>query len=118
MSRWERMARTESEMSDEMGSTDAIVDRLDELILLIRAAFDEQIRDYRDALLADPLTEVILDLLGGETVASGEIQRAAAAAAGVSERTVQRALVRLVERRVIRVNGKGSATTYRSAGIL
>ena len=101
-----------------MDNTDAVVDRLDQLILLFRVAFAEQINAFGEDLRADPVTGVILDQISGGAAASGEIKRTAAKVAGVSEKTVQRALARLVERGVVRADGKGTATTYRSTGVL
>ena len=101
-----------------MDNADAVVDRLDQLVLLLRVAFGDRIDAVREELREEPATKAILDLLDSELVASSEVKRAAAEAANVSERTVQRALTRLVERGVIQAHGKGSATAYRSTGIL
>ena len=101
-----------------MENTDAVVDRLDQLILLLRVAFGEQINTVREELRAEPATKAILDLVASEPIASAEIKRAAKETANVSERTVQRALVRLVERGVVQAHGKGSATAYSSTGII
>lgn len=105
-------------MVSNMDNTDAIVDRLDQLILLFRVAFGERIDAVRKELRADPAMEAILDLLDSEPVASAEVKLAAKEAASVSERTVQRALTRLVERGVVQAHGKGPATAYSSTGII
>lgn len=101
-----------------MDNIHAVVERLDQLVLLFRVAFSDRIDAVRKELRAEPAMEAILDLLDSEPVASAEVKLAAKESADVSERTVQRALTRLVERGVIRAHGKGSATAYSSTGII
>ena len=99
-------------------NSDAVVDRLDQLILLMRVVFHERISAFWEELRTDAVTAAILDLLGGDPVAAGEVKRTIAMTAGVSEKTVQRALVRLVDRGVVRAHGRGTATTYSLVGML
>ena len=101
-----------------MEHTDAVLDRLDQLVLLFRVAFGEKLEAVRAELRAEPATKAILDLLGTEPVASSELKQEAMTTASVSERTVQRALMMLVERGIVQVHGKGSATAYSSTGII
>lgn len=102
----------------QMHELDEVIDRLDQLILLFRAAFDEEIGAYRDQLRSDPVVDAILDWLGSDPIASGDLKRAVAKSADVSEKTVQRALLMLADRGVIRAHGQGPSTTYRSVGVL
>ena len=105
-------------METDVDHADAVLDRLDQLILLLRVAFSGKIDAVREELRAEPVMAAILGLLDSTPVAASEVKRAAAQAANVSERTVQRALVGLVERGVVQAHGKGSATAYRTTGII
>jgi len=98
---------------------DLVVERLDLLISTFKLAFSHEIEAARDRTRRDPLSAAILDATADDTIRSGELQRAVAAAvAGARPRTVRRRIQELVSLGALRVTGAGPTTAYRSTGLI
>jgi len=72
----------------------------------------ERPREDRDVATLGPRAEALLVALGSRWLSSGELAREI----GVSSRTVNRELGRLLRHGLVRVHGKARARVYRSAG--
>lgn len=101
-----------------MGDEHEVIERLDRLTTLLRIGFAEEIGRLRDEVLADPVATAILESVKDEWVNSGDLQRSVGRSAKVSARTVLRSLASLTERGLLRAQGSGRSTSYRSAGVL
>ena len=101
-------------MSDDNG----IIERLDQLIALLRIGFAESLDRAREEVTADPVASTILEATKDGWVNSGNLQRSVSQAATVSGRTVLRSMAGLTDRGLLRVRGSGRATSYRSSDVL
>ena len=101
-----------------MPSDDEVLERLDRLIALLAIAFDDQLKKVRQEIAADKVAKTILEAVKDQWVASGDLQRTVSKSAAVSEKTVQRALTSLADRGLLRTQGSGRTTSYRSSGLI
>ena len=101
-----------------MTDDDAVLERLDLMVATLKLAFSDEIAAKRDQVRSEPVSAAILDEATEKLVTSGELKTKVAAATNVNARTVQRRLQDLVALGALRQNGAGTATAYRSTGLL
>lgn len=101
-----------------MTGDDAIIERLDLMVATLKLAYSTEIAEVRARLRADPAIAAILDATAEAAVKSGELQSGVAGGSGVNARTVRRRLQELVEIGALRQVGSGTATAYRSTGLI
>lgn len=101
-----------------MSDDSEIVERLDQLITLVRIAFAESLDRVREEVRTDSVASTILEATKDGWVNSGNLQRSVSRAASVSGRTVLRSLTALTDRGLLRVRGSGRSTSYRASGVL
>jgi len=95
----------------------AVLERLDLLLGVVQLAYAEQISAARAKLRSDPVVAAILDS-SEDWVKTGDLVTQVVAASGASKRTVQRRVSELLTSRALAVQGAGSATSYRSTGLI
>lgn len=100
-------------MNDE-----AVADRLDEVIGLLRLIATPELDRLRLAMEDKPVhLRVLAETRGGWT-RSGEVKKRVAKGEGVSEKSAQRACLDLVEQGLLDQRGDGPSREYRSKGWL
>ena len=94
-----------------------IVERLDMLIALVRLSHGPRIDEALTTIRSDPVASGVLEALRGAPLPAGVLKSTVARVVKVSEKTVQRSVVELVDRGLVRASGVGPARTYESAGV-
>ncbi len=97
--------------------TDALADRLDRIIAILRVAHADKIDALRGTVREHPVDAAILDATQDWT-AGGDLRRSAAKKSGQSERNVTNRIAALIGLGALEKRGDGRATTYRSTGLL
>jgi Fic family protein len=101
-----------------MTNDDPIIERLDLMVATLKLAYSREIATERERVRADAASAAILDATAEESVKSGDLQKRVVASTGVKARTVQRRLQELTAMGALRQVGSGSATAYRSTGLI
>jgi hypothetical protein len=96
----------------------ALADRLDLMVAILQLAFHQEIEEASSAIRADRLNHAILEATADDFVSSGDLQRRLSQDLGLTERTIRARLAQLEARRLVRRQGEGRSTTYRSAGLV
>lgn len=104
--------------SPSTSQRDELVERLDQLIALVKIGFSNELQRAQEDLKGDPVGSAIIRSLEDGPMASGDLKEAVSRSAKVSNRTVQRSLGALARRGLVRVEGSGPSTTYQLTGIL
>ena len=97
---------------------DAVIERLDLMISMMKLAYGREIEQARERIRSDPALSAILDATAEDSVKSGELQKSVAALTGINARTVRRRLQELVALGALRQAGSGPNTGYRSTGLI
>jgi DNA-binding HxlR family transcriptional regulator len=95
-----------------------VVELLENVVSLLKIGFASQIRNVRETIAGDTVSNAILEELEGGWRASGDLQRRVAAAMKVSKRTVRQRLGDLVALGAVRSRGKAAATEYSLSGLI
>lgn len=101
-----------------MGGHDDLIERLDQVIALLKLGFSGQLEALQAELREDPVALGILDSLRNGPMASGELKRSVSQSANVSEKTVQRSMSELVGRGLLLAKGGGRSITYQLSGVI
>lgn len=96
----------------------AVIQRLDTIIAILRFAHSDAIGRVRDETRKDAVNASILDLTANGFVPIGQLKKSAGKSSGQSERTVQRRIGELLDLGALEVDGGGKAAMYRSTGLL
>jgi hypothetical protein len=99
-------------------ATDALLERVDRLTVILELALSPQLAAARSALREDPVSAAIFDLLGSEWIASASLQKTVAARTARTTRTVRERLGELADRGLIETQGAGRSTEYRGRGVI
>jgi DNA-binding transcriptional regulator PaaX len=91
--------------------------KLDRITFLLNLAFREQIDAARKEVLADPVSAAVVEAMGDDWVAAGDLKRQVAATTGQSERTVSRRVSQLVAQGWVASSGSGANIRYRASGV-
>lgn len=100
-----------------MSSEDAIVDRLDTLIVIMRLAFADAITRAREILESDAAKVAILDCCSGGWTPSAVV-RGSTQKLGISESTLKIKISDLIASGLLERRGATKTVEYRSRGIL
>lgn len=98
-------------------NTEDVVQRLDRLIALTELAYATEISRARDEMRSDPVTAAILDSTE-DWSQSGPLKTKVSTATGSSEKTVQRRISELVEKRFLLVDGSGPSRRVKNASLI
>lgn len=95
----------------------AVIERLDLVVNIVRLAYAGDIAARRAVLEADAVAR---DVLAATTdyVRAGALQESVSKSAGVSTRTVARRVAELVQEGVLTQRGAGSSIEYKRSGLL
>jgi len=96
---------------------DSVEQKLDLLVSLLRIAYREPLKAERDAILAEPVSKVIL-AESTDWIEAGKLKTAVGKKSNVSIPTVSRRLAELVERGLITREGTGGKVRYRTTGLI
>jgi hypothetical protein len=96
----------------------ALLDRVDRLTLLLELALAPQLDARRSELRADPVDAAILDAATADWQPASRLQAAVAKATGKKKRAIQEHISDLLDRGVLRSQGGGPTTEYRSSGVI
>ena len=100
-----------------MSTTEDLIERLDRIAAILKLAFREEIDGARTAIRADTVSAEILELTSG-WVAAGQLKSSVISKTGQSKPTVERRIASLVEQGALERRGAGTATSYRSTGLV
>jgi len=98
-------------------NNDAVVERLDRILSILRVAHADKIDELRSTIRNHPVDAAILDRALDWTPA-GDLRKAVAKSAGQSERNVNNRIGDLIALGALEKQGAGRATAYRSTGLI
>lgn len=98
-------------------SDDAVLERLDRLIGIVRVAFAPAIDTARAAVRSDPVKSALLDATTDGWTSSAAT-RAAVAKLGISDSTFKSKISELIASGLVERRGATKTVEYRSRGIL
>lgn len=96
---------------------DLMIERLDKIVAILKLAHRDDIDDARTAIRADKVSAQILDMTA-DWVAAGKLKTDVISKAKQSQPTVERRIASLVEQGVLECRGAGTASSYRSTGLI
>lgn len=94
-----------------------VMQRLDKIIAILQIAHKDEIDRARQAITADKVDAAILKAANKEAPA-GKLIKAVAAKTKVTDRSVQIHIAELIERGLLEKSGGGTATTYKTTGLI
>jgi hypothetical protein len=98
---------------------DELLRRLDRIQTTLELAFKPQLDAAREQVRVDPVNAAILDATSEKTwTSSTVVQKAAAKASKVGERTIRTRLPELVDEHFLDVQGSERAREYRRTGLV
>jgi Fic family protein len=97
-------------------SDQALEDKLDMLISLLRIAHAEPLDSEREAVLSDPVSRAAL-AASEEPVEAGVLKKKVIAVTKSSTATVSRRLAELVEKGLLKRRGSGGQVSYQTTGL-
>lgn len=100
-----------------MPESNGVEARLDHVIALLELVFAENLERARTEIRADPVSASILDH-AEEWIGSGQLKSVVASATGSSEKTVQRRIAELIERRLLSEEGTSVSRRVKSSGLV
>lgn len=100
-----------------MSSEDAVIERLDRLITILRLAHRDGIERARVATRGDKVNAAILDATGKWVGAAG-LQSSVMRKTRASKRTVQLRIADLLAEGMLEKRGGSSTTEYKSSGLI
>jgi Fic family protein len=103
-------------MSDDSEILKEISNKLSQLIVLIKLSNSNLIKTVKDEIRKDSVAQAALDLADGFLTAS-QIKEKVALQTHVSEKTVERRLIELVEKGVLVASRKGKEIYYSNSGL-
>lgn len=101
-----------------MTADEAILQRLDLLVAVVKLAYAPQIAEVRQRVTEDAVAAHILEVTAEDWVKAGDLQAETAKACNVSKRTVRTKLQDLVALGALRQEGSARASQYRGTGLL
>jgi hypothetical protein len=99
-------------MTDE-----AVVERLDRMIAILRLAHGDSIARARTLIRSDKVNAAILDA-SAKWVGAAKLQTTVAAKTKASTRTIQERIADLVTQGVLEKRGAASTTEYKASGLI
>jgi hypothetical protein len=99
-------------------NSNALEDKLDLLIALLRVAHGAPLEERRAEVLSDPVSEAIMRAAARDWVDAGTLKTKAAKSGNASKPTAERRIAELVADGVLRRAGSGSHVRYRSSGLI
>jgi DNA-binding transcriptional ArsR family regulator len=100
-----------------MTANEEVLQKLDKIIAILQIAHKDEIDRARAEITADKVDAAILKAAAKETPA-GKLIKAVEAKAKVSDRSVQIHVAKLIERGLLEKTGSGTATTYKTTGLI
>jgi len=104
-------------MSDPYTTKD-VVERLDQLIAIMKLSNAEKLNQYKDDIEKDDVAKAILDLVSDEPLDYSTLAENVAKKTGKSERTAQRKIAELSDRKIVVKKREHGKTLYFNSGIL
>jgi hypothetical protein len=100
-----------------VATNEDLVERLDRIAAILRLANRAEIDGARTAIRSDKVNAEILDLTS-DWVAAGKLKSSVISKTKQSKPTVERRIASLVEQGALERRGAGSASSYRSTGLI
>jgi Fic family protein len=94
-----------------------VLQKLDKIIAILQIAHKDEIDRAREEITADTVDAAILKATIKGT-AAGNVVKAAASKAKVSDRAVQKHIAELIERGLLEKSGGGNTATYKATGLI
>jgi hypothetical protein len=102
----------------QVTTTDAIVERLERLTVLLELALRPQLEQARRQIRSDEVDAAIFDSADGAWTPAAKLQHEVAAATGKKERSIQGHVGDLVEKGFLLRRGGGKNVEYRSSEVI
>ena len=103
---------------DEEYSTKDIVERLDQLIAIMKLSNADKLDEFRKEISKDEVLSEILTLISDQPLDFSTILETVAQKTGKSNRTVQRGISELVEKKILYKKRVGIQSLYFNSGLL
>jgi hypothetical protein len=104
-------------MSDSYSTKD-IVERLDQLIAIMKLSNAEKLNQYKTEIEKDDISQAILDLVSDEPLDYSTLVEKAAEKTGKSERSARRRIADMSNKKILVKKREGGKTLYFNSGIL
>lgn len=95
-----------------------LVEEMRKINLILKIAFREELDEAFKDVKSDPVSKEILERLATREDTSTNLKREIAKKLGISEKTVERRLIELVERELLIQTPSGKTFTYKSLGLI
>jgi len=99
-------------------TTKDVVERLDQLIAIMKLANAKTLNEYKENISKDEVSQAILELLESGPLDYSTLYEKAAEKSGKSERTVQRRITELSDNKILSKKREGGNVLYQNSGIL
>lgn len=93
-----------------------LLDRLDRLIGLLELAYAPELANARAGIRSDTVVAAILDM-ADDWQGVGFLKSSVASSTNTSEKTVQRRISELVDRRLLKAEGQAASRRVRATGL-
>jgi hypothetical protein len=100
-----------------MATNEDVIERLDKLAAILKLAHRAEIDSARTAIRSDKVNAEILDMTS-DWVGAGPLKSSVISKTKQSKPTVERRIGSLVEQGALERRGAGSASSYRSTGLI
>jgi DNA-binding transcriptional ArsR family regulator len=100
-----------------MATNEDVIERLDKIAAILKLAHRADIESARTSIRADRVSAEILDMTS-DWVAAGKLKSSVIMKTKQSKPTVERRIASLVEHGALERRGAGSASGYRSTGLI
>ena len=97
---------------------DGIIKRLDTVISILQLAYRDEIVAARTEIRSDLANAAIMEIADGDFVGAGDLKKRVIAKGGVSKATVSRRILELVSLGALEKQGAGTATCYKTTGLI
>lgn len=104
-------------MSDTYSTKD-VVERLDQLIAIMKLSNADKLDQYRKEIKKDTVSQAILDLVSNEPLDYSTLSEKVAEKTRKSERTVKSRIAELSDKKILTTKREGRQTFYFNSGIL
>jgi len=104
-------------MSDPYTTKD-VVERLDQLIAIMKLSNAEKLGQYKDDIEKDDVAKAILDLVSDEPLDYSSLVENAARKTGRSESSIKRRIADLSDKKILVKKREGGKMLYFNSGIL
>jgi Fic family protein len=100
-----------------MTANDEVLQRLDKIIAILQIAHKDEIERARNEINGDNVDAAILKVATKATPA-GKLVKSVETKTKQTKRNVQRHVAELIERGLLEKSGSGTATTYKTTGLI